>query len=168
MGNAIRTTRAGRREARENVRARLIDFACAIDVPGRPASEDADEPRFENVETALAPHHRLLLETIEAAVERPHGRAMILMPPGSAKSTYCSVVLPTFLMGRDPGIAHHPRVLRHRSGAQAWAARARDRALGASTEQLFGTTLEPRAKRRRRLGAHQRFRIYGDRHPRRP
>ena len=31
----------------------------------------------------------------------PGGRAMILMPPGSAKSTYCSVVLPTFLMGRQ-------------------------------------------------------------------
>jgi predicted phage terminase large subunit-like protein len=28
---------------------------------------------------------------------------MILMPPGSAKSTYCSVVLPAYAMGRTPG-----------------------------------------------------------------
>ena len=85
----------------EQARASLIHFACAIDVPGRPVSEDAEDPPYANIETALAPHHRLLLETVQKVVETPGGRAMILMPPGSAKSTYCSVVLPTFLMGRQ-------------------------------------------------------------------
>ena len=80
----------------EQARASLIHFACAIDVPGRPVSEDAEDPLYANIETALAPHHRLLLQTVQRVVETPGGRAMILMPPGSAKSTYCSVVLPTF------------------------------------------------------------------------
>jgi phage terminase large subunit-like protein len=85
----------------ERARASLVHFACAIDVPGRPVSEDVEDPLYAKIETALAPHHQLLLETVQKVVETPGGRAMILMPPGSAKSTYCSVVLPTFLMGRQ-------------------------------------------------------------------
>src|SRR5262245_41441311 len=88
---------------RRKTHGNLVNFACAIDVPGRPMSADPDEWLFAKVETTLAPHHRLLLEKIEQVVNTPYGRAMILMPPGSAKSTYCSVVLPTFLMGREPG-----------------------------------------------------------------
>jgi hypothetical protein len=85
----------------ERARTSLVHFACAIDVPGRPVSEETEDPLYANIETALAPHHRLLLETVQKVVETPGGRAMMLMPPGSAKSTYCSVVLPTFLMGRQ-------------------------------------------------------------------
>lgn len=85
----------------ERARTSLVHFACAIDVPGRPVSEETEDPLYANIETALAPHHRLLLETVQKVVEAPGGRAMMLMPPGSAKSTYCSVVLPTFLMGRQ-------------------------------------------------------------------
>ena len=66
MDEAVRKTRADRIDAKGKIRTRLIDFARAIDVPGRPMSADPDEWLFENVETALAPHHRLLLETIEA------------------------------------------------------------------------------------------------------
>jgi phage terminase large subunit-like protein len=84
----------------EQARRSLIRFACAIDVPGRPVSDDSEDPLYAKIETALAPHHRLLLDKVQKVVETPSGRAMILMPPGSAKSTYCSVVLPTFLMGR--------------------------------------------------------------------
>src|SRR5262245_4629893 len=45
----------------ERARASLVHFACAIDVPGRPVSEDVDDPLYANIETALAPHHQLLL-----------------------------------------------------------------------------------------------------------
>ncbi len=34
-------------------------------------SADPDEWLFANVETTLAPHHRLLLETIEQVVDTP-------------------------------------------------------------------------------------------------
>jgi hypothetical protein len=140
MDEAVRKTRADRIDAKGKIRTRLIDFARAIDVPGRPMSADPDEWLFENVETALAPHHRLLLETIEAAVERPHGRAMILMPPGSAKSTYCSVVLPAFLMGRNPGtriiLASYGTDLARKHGR-----RARAIVRSARYQKIFGTTL---------------------------
>ena len=48
------------RDIKRGARDNLIDFARAIDVPGRPVSEDQDEPRFATIETALARHHKLL------------------------------------------------------------------------------------------------------------
>lgn len=88
---------------RRKARASLIGFANAIEVPGRPVSEDPDEWLFKPVETSLASHHRLILEKTERIVNTRYGRGIFLLPPGSAKSTYCSVVAPTYVMGRSPG-----------------------------------------------------------------
>jgi hypothetical protein len=128
------------RNTRRGARDSLIDFARAIDVPGRPVSEDQDEPRFAAVETALARHHRLLLKTCQRAVNTRNGRVMILMPPGSGKSTYCSVVLPAFLMGRKPGyrviVASYGTDLAKKHGR-----RARAIVRSARYQQIFKTTL---------------------------
>jgi predicted phage terminase large subunit-like protein len=99
------TARAAKIEKlrRERARNSLIEFASAVDVPGRPLSENPNEWLFHPIETSVAPHHALLLRTAERVIATRHGRAMILMPPGSAKSTYCSVVLPAYAMGRWPG-----------------------------------------------------------------
>jgi hypothetical protein len=99
------TARAAKIEKlrRERARNSLIEFASAVDVPGRPLSENPNEWLFHPIETSVAPHHALLLRTAERVLATRHGRAMILMPPGSAKSTYCSVVLPAYAMGRWPG-----------------------------------------------------------------
>jgi Terminase large subunit, T4likevirus-type, N-terminal len=123
----------------EQARTSLVRFACAIDVPGRPVSEETEDPLFANIETALAPHHRLLLETVQKVVETPGGRAMILMPPGSAKSTYCSVVLPTFLMGRQKDcriiLASYGTDLARKHGR-----RARAIVRSAAYQNIFNTT----------------------------
>jgi predicted phage terminase large subunit-like protein len=79
------------------------------------------------VETELAEHHVLILETCQDLVEeklrfyydhegQPQPwypeypgdyhvcrRVMLMFPPGSAKSTYASVVFPTWQMGNNPG-----------------------------------------------------------------
>ena len=47
-----------------------------------------------------ARHHRFLCEKLQAVAEGRCRRLMVLMPPGSAKSTYCSKLFPAFLMGR--------------------------------------------------------------------
>jgi len=73
-------------------------------VPGKPVSEDPDEWIFSTVETGLAAHHRLLLEKLQLVFEGEIQRLMIFMPPGSAKSTYASVVFPSWAMGRTPGL----------------------------------------------------------------
>lgn len=84
-----------RRAARES----LIGYVNAIDVPGKPQSED-DESTFLPIETNIASHHRVFLEACQRTIDKPYGRLMIFAPPGSAKSTYGSVVVPTWCMGR--------------------------------------------------------------------
>jgi predicted phage terminase large subunit-like protein len=88
---------------RRRARASLVEYARAIDIPGAPISEDPDERLFRPVETTLARHHVVMLEAIQRTIERPMGRLILLMPPGSAKSTYGDIVAPTWAMGRWPG-----------------------------------------------------------------
>ena len=88
-----------RRMAKES----LIEFSQQVDIPGRPVTDQTDEARFTNVEAPIAAHHRLLMETLQRVSETYSGRAMVFMPPGSAKSTYGSVVFPAWFLGGKPG-----------------------------------------------------------------
>ena len=83
---------------RRRARATAVGFAQFIDVPGRPVEDE--DGGLEVVETLLAPHHKLILNEAEACFLKDTGRLMIFMPPGSAKSTYASVVAPAYLMGK--------------------------------------------------------------------
>ena len=56
------------------------------------------------IETRVAKHHILTMDAIQRCIEAPYGRLMIFEPPGSAKSTYASVVAPTWAMGKYPGL----------------------------------------------------------------
>jgi predicted phage terminase large subunit-like protein len=47
-------------------------------------------------------HHRLLLEELECLSRGKTDRLMILMPPGSAKSTYVSILLPAWWFTQHP------------------------------------------------------------------
>lgn len=49
-----------------------------------------------------AEHHRLLIAELEAVERGDTPRLMIFMPPGSAKSTYASVLFPPWFLGRNP------------------------------------------------------------------
>lgn len=89
--------------ARRKARASLVDYARYISVPGAPTNEDDESEDFKPVETQLAHHHILTLSAIQRCIEKPSGRLMLFMPPGSAKSTYGSVVTPSWAMGRKPG-----------------------------------------------------------------
>ncbi len=88
-----------RRAARSN----LVGFAKFIEVPGAPAVADDDTESFLPAETPLAAHHELILNATQRCIERPNGRTMLFLPPGSAKSSYATVVSPTWVMGAKPG-----------------------------------------------------------------
>jgi hypothetical protein len=88
---------------RRRARTSILDYVNAIEVPGKPASENPDEEFFLPIETTLADHHRLLLTKLDELSKTPHGRMMVFMPPGSAKSTYASVVFPSKYLGEMPG-----------------------------------------------------------------
>ncbi len=49
----------------------------------------------------FASHHTLLMNELEAVERGEVERLMVLMPPGSAKSTYTSVLFPPWFMGRN-------------------------------------------------------------------
>src|SRR5271167_3637871 len=52
-----------------------------------------------------AAHHRLLIEHLEAVERGEITKLMVWMPPGSAKSTYTSVLFPPYFLGRNPNAA---------------------------------------------------------------
>lgn len=49
-----------------------------------------------------AAHHRLLIDHLEAVERNDLDKLMVWMPPGSAKSSYTSVMFPPWFMGRNP------------------------------------------------------------------
>lgn len=127
---------------RRRGRASLAGFANAVEVPGKPVDDDPDAWLFRPVESSLAAHHMLLLGAIERAAARPYGRFMVFMPPGSAKSTYTSVVAPTYFMGKHPGtkiiLASYGSDLARRHGR-----RARQIVKSPTYTSLFGTGISP-------------------------
>lgn len=89
---------------RRRARRSLLEYARSIDIPGVPVSDDDPEAEvFKPVESALALHHRVMLEAIERCVRKFEGRLIIMAPPGSAKSSYVSVVTPAWAMSAMDG-----------------------------------------------------------------
>ncbi len=88
---------------RRRARSSLVAFSQAIQIPGAPVSDDPDEWLFKPIESTVAKHHVLTMDKVQTCLETPYGRLIIMMPPGSAKSTYAGVVAPAWALGRWPG-----------------------------------------------------------------
>lgn len=118
----------------------LVEFAQAIDVPGKPVSDDPDEWLFNPVEDVVSRHHVLLMDTLDRVLLGDIDNLMVFMPPGSAKSSYCSVVFPTYAMGRVPGTRI---ILASYASAIAWkqSRRSRQIAKSAKFQPIFKTEL---------------------------
>ena len=52
-----------------------------------------------------AAHHRLLIEKLEAVASGAISRLAVFMPPGSAKSTYSSILFPPWYLANNPTAA---------------------------------------------------------------
>src|SRR5687767_3055868 len=78
----------------------LLAFASSITIPGTPVTPD-DGPL--PLDARFAKHHLLWLDCLQRVEDGEIKRLMGLMPPGSAKSTYTSIVFPVHMMGRFPG-----------------------------------------------------------------
>lgn len=64
---------------------------------------DWTEECLRPVKQYPAAHHRLLIERLEAVERGDIRRLMVMMPPGSAKSTYASILFPPWFLAREPG-----------------------------------------------------------------
>lgn len=87
------------RETKHN----FTEFCRYIDIPGVPANDNEDCELFYPANINLAPHHVLITEKLQEVADGKIKNLMILMPPGSAKSSYASVAFPVWFMGRYPG-----------------------------------------------------------------
>ncbi|MCB8880402.1 phage terminase large subunit [Acidisoma cellulosilytica] len=63
------------------------------------------EDVLASAEQSPAQHHRYLMERLEAVGTGEMDRLMVLMPPGSAKSTYVSILFPAWYLARHPRAA---------------------------------------------------------------
>jgi len=81
----------------------LLDYAKYIDIPGVPVDDSNADWELAPVETGIAAHHVLIMQVFEKVINGEIPRAMFFLPPGSAKSSYGSVVAPTWAMGKKPG-----------------------------------------------------------------
>lgn len=89
---------------------------------------------------APAAHHRLLIGHLEALERSEIRRLMVLMPPGSAKSTYGSVLFPPWAMGRSPGLAVLG-VSNTTTLAERFSRRARNIVESPQHNRVFGETV---------------------------
>lgn len=127
---------------RKQARLSMANFAQAIDVPGKPLTEDEKEVDwlFEPIETQVALHHRVLMAALDQVYERKIKQLMVFMPPGSAKSTYTSVVHPARVMGSRKGSRI---ILASYASSIAWKQSRKTRAIARSAKYrpIFGTGL---------------------------
>ena len=90
-------------EEERTARAResYIESIKTIDVPGAPLDESDDDcEEFYRERVTPADHHELLIEKLEAVERGEMPRLMVLMPPGTAKTTYANVCFVPWVMGR--------------------------------------------------------------------
>jgi len=86
---------------------------------------------------APSAHHKLLIKYLEAVCNGEIERLMVWMPPGSAKSTYASVLFPPYFMGRHPqtpilGVSNTTDL------AERFSRRARNLVSHPAFKQIFG------------------------------
>ncbi len=73
--------------SRNHIRSNLIDWATEVMMP-----------------SGLMPaaHHRFLMENLDELTQGTIKRLLVLMPPGSAKSTYASIIFPVWWFMQHP------------------------------------------------------------------
>lgn len=77
----------------------LADFACLVDIPTVPISDEEDEDTFSVIKLdSLVSHHALMCSELQAVADGITPNLMLLLPPGSAKSTYVDVVFVPWFM----------------------------------------------------------------------
>jgi len=86
-----------------------------------------------------AKHHKILLDALWRFDRGEIDRLIVLMPPGSAKSTYTSMVYPSFALAQDPS-----RLLIHASHTtdfvQDWGGKIREVVESPIYRQIFPDT----------------------------
>ncbi len=70
---------------------------------GQSIDNDKDQEQFYPIVRNFGKHHVYWLDCLQKVADGKIKRLLAMMPPGSAKSTYTSVVFPTYYLGRFSG-----------------------------------------------------------------
>jgi len=108
----------------ELARRSVADFSCTVDIPTVPLSDDPDETQFDTMrQPKLAAHHRLMYSKLQILGTPEVPNLMLLLPPGSAKSTVADVVFVPWFMGGHPrknvGLASYASDIAKKQGRRA-------------------------------------------------
>lgn len=137
------------RHKRQRARESLLTYASLISIPSGPIRDDDNEDdeveQFKPRRQLFGAHHLLWLDCLQQVADGKIKRLMGMMPPGSAKSIYTSVVFPTYFMGRHRGsniiVASYGSELPRKFGR-----RARMITQQPIYQRIFGTTLSEDSK----------------------
>lgn len=134
------------RQKRERARTDLLTFASIINIPSGPLREEGEDiEEFKPRRQLFGAHHLLWLEKLQEVEDGKIKRLMGLLPPGSGKSIYTSVVFPTHVMGRFKGfntiVASYGSELPRKFGR-----RARSITQQALYKRIFDHTLSEESK----------------------
>ena len=132
-------------ERAETARESLTEYVKQVEMPGAPIvtedGEEADEFYPERLTPAL--HHELLIDKLESVERGEIRRLMILMGPGTAKSTYATVAFPTWYIGkrknRHIGSLSYGDILCRQFGSKCLQLAASE-----DYEKIFGTSMPSR------------------------
>src|ERR1700740_27847 len=112
---------------------------AAIELLKRREAQRSFQKFIEYLNLGFLParHHQLLIERLEALEKGEIRRLMVWMPPGSAKSTYTSILFPPWYMGRNPkapvlGVSNTTEL------AERFSRRARNITSGTLYRNVFG------------------------------
>ena len=117
----------------------LLPEEAAQEILNRDLARESLTHFIEYLDLAYKPvtHHLLLIEHLEALERGDIDKLMVWMPPGSAKSTYTSVLFPPWYMGRNPeepvlGVSNTTEL------AERFSRRARNLVSGGLYRNIFG------------------------------
>lgn len=127
-----------------DARDSFLTFCGMVEIPSAPVEDDPDEdearPRYRAPTVPTAAHHVKLCGVLQAIDEGRVKRAMFFLPPGSAKSTYGSVLFPAWFLGRkrrrNVGVATYASDLSRKLGR-----RMRSVVRQPIYQEIFGTGL---------------------------
>lgn len=94
-GSMLFRSDADRRDA-------LLELRLLLERERRLARLRLDDYARHVFEVEPAPHHELILDALQGVYEGSIKRLCIIAPPGHAKSTYVSIVFPSFYLGHRP------------------------------------------------------------------
>jgi len=137
----------------------LDDIFRLLDRRDRAVASLAEYATYMDIGVPAA-HHQLICTAIDELLADEYDELIVLAPPGSAKSTYTSVALASYFVGKQPK-GHVLTCSYSTELAEKWGRRVRNIVGDPRFEALFGVQLSTDSKSAGRWATEQKGEFYG-------